>query len=89
MVAGNMQQASLAMKNAYDIITTLKENDDKKQKEVDQRCTQAKEKIDALRRAVVDRDKIIEELQTAQVCENDSYVELLLFVMRSDPWFSP
>ena len=56
------------MKNAYDMITKLKENDAIKQKEIDVRRTQAKEKIETLRRAVADRDKTIDELRTMQVC---------------------
>jgi len=56
------------MKSAYDMMTKLKENDEKKQQELDLRCTQAKEKIQTLRRTVADRDKRIEELQNMQVC---------------------
>jgi len=67
-VSGNLEQANLAMKSAYDMITKLKENDAKKQREIDMRCTQAKEKIETLRQAVSDRDKTINELRTMQVC---------------------
>jgi len=57
------------MKSAFDMITKLKENDVKKQKEIDLRRTQAKEKIEALRQAVADRDKTLDELRTVQVCK--------------------
>ena len=56
------------MKNAYDMMTKLKETDEKKQKEIDLRCVQAKDIIEKLRLAVADRDKTIEELRTMQVC---------------------
>ena len=59
----------MAMKNAYDMITKLKENDQKKQSEIDLRRTQAKDRIETLRRAVADRDKTIDELRTVQVCK--------------------
>jgi len=55
------------MKNAYDMITKLKENDEKKQREIDLRRAQAKEKIETLRRTVADKDKLIGELRTMQV----------------------
>lgn len=67
LVTGNLQQANLAMKNAYDLITKLKENDDKKEREIDRRCTQAREKIETLRQTVADRDKTIENLRAVQV----------------------
>jgi len=56
------------MKSAYDVMTKMKEADEKKQKEIDLRCAQAKDKIEKLRLAVADRDKTIEELRTMQVC---------------------
>jgi len=57
------------MKTAYDMITKLKENDEKKQREIDMRRTQAKDRIETLRRAVADRDKTIDELRTVRVCK--------------------
>jgi len=60
------------MKNAYDMIMKLREADEKKQKEIDLRCTQAKDRIEALRQAVADRDKTIQELRTLQVgCQDE------------------
>jgi len=56
------------MKNAYDMMTKLREADEKKEKEIDLRCKQAKEKIETQRQAIADRDKTIEELRTVQVC---------------------
>jgi len=56
------------MKKAYDMITKLKENDEKKQREIDLRYSQAKEKIETLRLAVAERDQTIAELQNKQVC---------------------
>jgi len=55
------------MKNACDMMTNLRETDEKKQKEVDLRCTQARDRIETLRQAVADRDKTIEALRTTQV----------------------
>ena len=66
-VADNLQQAHLAMKNAYDLITKQKENDEKKQREIDRRCTQAREKVQTLKKMITDRDRTIEELQNMQV----------------------
>jgi len=56
------------MQNAYDMITKLKENDDKKQREIDLRWRQAKEKIETLKHFIADRDKTIGELRNVQVC---------------------
>ena len=56
------------MKDAYDMMTKLREADAMKQKELDLRCVQAKDKIETLRLTITDRDKTIEELRTVQVC---------------------
>jgi len=55
------------MKSAFEMITKLKEDDGKKKKEIELRCTQARGKIEAMRQAIADRDKTIEELQNMQV----------------------
>ena len=56
------------MKDAYDMITKLREADEKKEKEIDLRCVQARDTIEKLRLAVANRDKTIDELRTVQVC---------------------
>jgi len=61
------------MKSAHVMMTKLKENDEQRKKDVAARCAQAKERIDTLRQAVVDREKTIEELRNLRVCFCSSF----------------
>jgi len=56
------------MGGAYDMISKLNEKNERKQKELDLRCTQAKEKVETLKQTIAVRDKTIQELRNTQVC---------------------
>jgi len=67
-VIDNLQKANSAMGGAYDMISKLNEKNERKQKELDLRCTQAKEKVETLKQTIAVRDKTIQELRNTQVC---------------------
>jgi len=68
----NLQDANIAMKNACEAMSAHKDNEKKKQRDMDERFTQAKAKIDSLKQTIVEKDQQIDELQIKQACSSSS-----------------